>query len=292
MKKVYMIGLMLMGLFGLTLNMFANLITTNFLQVVFVKNLNNTINIRDMRNTLAPQFADYPDTNNWRYDVNTFGIIDSCKFFLNGIYLKNTNEMILDSSKYSAQYFPYPLILYDGNSENNTELSGDDQYFLISSKDTSIPNWKQTDSKIQYFLDSLIYVKTTLIVYKDTITDTVSITHKNNKNIIEDNNSIKNDSIKEIDTINNIYTNIITITPHKSIKTNITDINNQIIKIYPNPCSNFLFIQNNDYDIKDIKFYNLNGDLIIDVNKINNGEYFIDIQKINSQSKYKILIQH
>jgi hypothetical protein len=63
------------------------------------------------------------------------------------------------------------------------------------------------------------------------------------------------------------------------LSNNDFSIYNNKVKIYPNPTDNFLFIDNNEKQIKKIEFFDLQGRLIKTINE-NKDKYQIDISNL------------
>ena len=111
----------------------------------------------------------------------------------------------------------------------------------------------------------------------------IQVSTEQNPTIIVDADST---SITQI-VINDCYTDTITQTAYTS---NINKLSNGNIKIYPNPTSNLLNIENNKYTIKSIKIISVTGKTMYSANSIKQNIISIDISNY-SKALYLIRIE-
>lgn len=65
-------------------------------------------------------------------------------------------------------------------------------------------------------------------------------------------------------------------------RTDVQDFTEQNIKVYPNPCSNYLYISNDEQKISSIELYSISGVLLKKVSPCHKQFVNIDIQSLST----------
>ena len=127
--------------------------------------------------------------------------------------------------------------------------------------------------------------------------------YKNCKQILSVNKNINANitPVLQIYNLNKIH-EVLDLANHVPIISNVNNISNELIDIYPNPANNTLNIVSNTVGINTIYIYNTNGLLVlskqVDANQtklntsiLSKGIYLIDIKSKETSIKQKIIIE-